>query len=117
VLTDEMRFLPGKEPFPRRARAAAGLGLLTISRARTIVLVQVEVSITATAFTGVIAASSEPFIRINGQQQYLWRALDQDGDVIDVLVQRRRNQCAAERFFRRLLRRQGVEPLRIITDN
>jgi putative transposase len=58
----------------------------------------------------------EIFIRINGQQQYLWRALDQDGDVIDILVQRRRDQCAAERFFRRLLRRQGAAPLRIITD-
>jgi putative transposase len=58
----------------------------------------------------------EVFIRINGQQQYLWRAVDQDGDVIDILVQPRRDQCAAERFFRRLLRGQGKEPLRIITD-
>ena len=56
------------------------------------------------------------FIRINGQQQYLWRAVDQDGDVIDILVQRHRDQRAAERFFRRLLRRQGAEPLRIISD-
>ena len=51
----------------------------------------------------------EVFIRINGQQQYLWCAVDQDGDVIDILVQRHRDQCAAERFFRRLLRRQGAE--------
>jgi putative transposase len=58
----------------------------------------------------------EVFIRINGQQQYLWRAVDQDGDVIDILVQPRRDQHAAERFFRRLLRGQGKEPLRIITD-
>src|SRR5215472_15961087 len=58
----------------------------------------------------------EVFIRINGQQQYLWRAVDQDGDVIDILVQRHRDQRAAERFFRILLRRQGTEPLRIITD-
>ena len=58
----------------------------------------------------------EVFIRINGQQQYLWRAVDQDGDVIDILVQPHRDQRAAERFFRRLLRGQGAEPLRIITD-
>ena len=58
----------------------------------------------------------EVFIRINGQQQYLWRAVDQDGAVIDILVQPHRDQCAAERFFRRLLRGQGAEPLRIITD-
>jgi putative transposase len=56
------------------------------------------------------------FIRINGQQQYLWRAVDQDGDVIDILVQPHRNQHAAERFFQKLLRSQGAEPLRIITD-
>ena len=51
----------------------------------------------------------EVFIRINGQQHYLWRAVDQDGDVIDILVQPRRDQRAAERFFRRLLRGQGKE--------
>ncbi len=55
----------------------------------------------------------EVFIRINGQQQYLWRAVDQDGDVIDILVQPRRDQRAAERFFRRLLRGQGKEPFQI----
>src|SRR3954462_11377186 len=58
----------------------------------------------------------EVFIRINGQQHYLWRAVDQDGDVIDILVQPRRDQRSAERFFRRLLRGQGKEPLQIITD-
>jgi transposase-like protein len=58
----------------------------------------------------------EVFLRINGQQQYLWRAIDQDGDVIDILVQPQRERRAAERFFRRLVRGQGREPLRIITD-
>jgi putative transposase len=48
--------------------------------------------------------------------QYLWRAIDQDGDVIDILVQPRRDRGAAERFFRRLLRGQGRPPLRIIID-
>ncbi len=56
------------------------------------------------------------FLRINGQQQYLWRAVDQDGDVIDILVQPHRDQRAAERFFRRLLRGQSAKPLRIVTD-
>ena len=58
----------------------------------------------------------ELFVRINGQQQYLWRAVDQDGDVIDILLQSRRDQQAAERFLRRLVRGQGKEPFRIITD-
>src|SRR5882724_929813 len=44
----------------------------------------------------------EVFIRINGKQQYLWRAVDQDGDVIDILVQPRRERRATERFFRKL---------------
>ena len=58
----------------------------------------------------------ELFVRINGQQHYLWRAVDQDGDVIDILLQSRRDQRAAERFLRRLLRGQGKQPFRIITD-
>ena len=58
----------------------------------------------------------ELFVRINGQQQYLWRAVDQDGDVIDILLQPRRDQRAAERFLRRLLRGQRKEPFRMITD-
>ena len=58
----------------------------------------------------------EVCIRINGQQQHLWPAVDPDGDVIDILVQPDRDQRAAEQFFRRLLRGQGQEPVRIITD-
>ena len=58
----------------------------------------------------------ELFVRINGRQQYLWRAVDQDGDVIDILLQPRRDQRAAERFLSRLVRGQGKEPFRIVTD-
>ncbi len=58
----------------------------------------------------------EVFMTIQGQRQYLWRAVDQDGDSIDILVQRRRNQRAAEQFFRRLLKGQGGEPRCLITD-
>lgn len=55
-------------------------------------------------------------ITIQGKQQYLWRAVDQDGDTIDILVQRRGNKKAAERFFRRLIKGQGGEPRCLITD-
>ncbi len=58
----------------------------------------------------------EVFITIRGARHYLWRAVDQDGDVIDILVQPRRNQRAAERFFRRLLKGQGGEPRWLMTD-
>ncbi len=58
----------------------------------------------------------ELFVTIQGQRQSLWRAVDQDGDVIDILVQSRRNRGAAARFFRKLLKAQGRAPLRLITD-
>ncbi len=58
----------------------------------------------------------EVFVTIQGQRQYLWRAVDQDGDVIDILVQPRRDRRAAKRFFRKLLKGQGSVPRRLVTD-
>ena len=58
----------------------------------------------------------EVFITIQGERHYLWRVVDQDGDTIDILVQRRRNKKAAERFFRHLLKGQGREPRSVVTD-
>ena len=58
----------------------------------------------------------EVFVKINGKQHYLWRAVDQDGEVVDVYLQARRDGAAAKRFIRRLLRRQGSEPRKIVTD-
>ena len=46
----------------------------------------------------------EMFIRMGGQRYYLWRAVDQDGQTLDILVQKRRNTQAAKRFFRKLLK-------------
>ncbi len=46
----------------------------------------------------------EMFVKIQGRQMYLWRAVDQDGDVLDILVQSRRDARAAKRFFRKLLK-------------
>ena len=58
----------------------------------------------------------EVFVKINGKQLYLWRAVDQEGDVIDVFLQSRRDGAAAKRFFKRLLRGHGGEPREIVTD-
>ena len=58
----------------------------------------------------------EVFVTIRGRLYYLWRAVDQDGDVLDILVQPRRDRKAAARFFRRILKGQGAEPRRIVTD-
>jgi putative transposase len=41
-------------------------------------------------------------IKINGVRKYLWRAVDRDGTVLDILVRNRRDKAAARRFFRRL---------------
>ena len=58
----------------------------------------------------------EVFVKINGKQHYLWRAVDQDGDVVDVHLQAKRDGAAAKQFFRRLLRSHGGEPRKIVTD-
>ena len=58
----------------------------------------------------------EVFLRINGATHYLWRAVDQNGIVLDILVQPRRDRFAAIRFFRKLLRATGRKPRVIITD-
>jgi len=58
----------------------------------------------------------EVFVKINGKQHYLWRAVDQDGEVVDVFLQAKRDGAAAKRFFKRLLRSHGSEPRKIVTD-
>src|SRR6202051_4358119 len=58
----------------------------------------------------------EVFIRIQGAQHYLWRAVDQDGVVLDILVQPRRDGQAAKRFFRGLLKGLDYVPRVIVTD-
>ena len=58
----------------------------------------------------------EVFVNISGKQMYLWRAVDGEGEVLDVLVQKRRNKRAALKLMRKLLRNQGVQPIKIVTD-
>ncbi|MER5227975.1 IS6 family transposase [Streptomyces flaveus] len=58
----------------------------------------------------------EVFIKINGERKYLWRAVDQDGNVLDILVQNRRDTAAARRFFRRLLKKTRTVPRVVVTD-
>ena len=58
----------------------------------------------------------EIFVKINGKQHYLWRAVDQDGEVVDVYLQAKRDGATAKRFFKRLLRNHGGELRTIVTD-
>jgi putative transposase len=58
----------------------------------------------------------ECVVAVNGEKQWLWRAVDQDGFVLDVLVQSRRNASAAKRLMRKLLKAQGHAPRVMITD-
>jgi putative transposase len=58
----------------------------------------------------------EVFLRIKGARHFLWRAVDQHGNVLDMLVQRRRDQRAAKKFFRKLLRGLTYVPRALITD-
>jgi len=58
----------------------------------------------------------EMVVRIAGKRMYLWRAVDHEGEILDVLVQRRRDRRAAIKLTRKLLRKQGFAPKRVTTD-
>lgn len=58
----------------------------------------------------------EIYTKINGKMVYLWRAVDDEGTVLDLVIQHRRNTKAATRLLRKLLRNQGRRPTRIVTD-
>jgi putative transposase len=58
----------------------------------------------------------EVFLTIHGERHYLWRAVDQEGNILDILVQRRRDKQAAKRFFRKLLKGLTYDPRVIVTD-
>ena len=93
LLRDGPPLVPEVRAGLRRARcAAAGLGLGT---------------------SGTWTRSSS---RSTGERQYLWRAVDQDGNVLDILVQSRRDKAAARRFFRRLMKKTSAVPRVIVTD-
>src|SRR6267378_4220546 len=69
-----------------------------------------------TSRPGDIWHLDEVFLKINGRIHYLWRAVDQDGGVLDILVQRRRDKKAAKKFFRKLLKGLRYVPRVITTD-
>jgi putative transposase len=56
------------------------------------------------------------WLRIGGRHMYLWRAVDDEGEVLDVLVQRRRDKAAALKLLRKLLKNQGFVPTQVTTD-
>ena len=58
----------------------------------------------------------EVVVKMRGRRMYLWRAVDDEGEVLDVLVQKRRNKHAALKLLRRLLRNTGIHPDAIVTD-
>ena len=57
----------------------------------------------------------EMVVRIAGKRMYLWRAVDHEGEVLDMLVQRRRDSRAALRLIRKLLKKQGFAPQMLVT--
>jgi putative transposase len=66
--------------------------------------------------SGDIWHLDEVFLTINGRRHYPWRAVDQDGNILDILVQRRRDKAAAKTFFRKLLKGLRYIPRVIVTD-
>jgi putative transposase len=55
-------------------------------------------------------------VTVRGERRYLWRAVDQDGDVLDILVQKRKDKQSAVRFFKKLMKGQGCSARKIVTD-
>jgi putative transposase len=55
-------------------------------------------------------------VKIRGRRMLPWRAIDNEGEVLDVLVQKRRNKAAALKLLRKLLKNQGIHPETIVTD-
>src|SRR5690606_14079091 len=58
----------------------------------------------------------EMVVKVGGRRMFLWRAVDDEGEVLDMLVQERRNKAAALKLLRKLLKNQGVHPEAIVTD-
>ena len=58
----------------------------------------------------------ELVVSIGGQRMYMWRAVDSEGEVLDVLIQRRRDKAAALKLLRKLLKKQGFAPAVMVTD-
>jgi putative transposase len=67
-------------------------------------------------FTLSIRDVEELVVKIGGRRMYLWRAVDDEGEVLDILVHKRRNKHAALKVLRRLLKNQGIHPESITTD-
>jgi putative transposase len=63
-----------------------------------------------------LRATRQMVVKIGGRRMFLWRAVDSEGEVLDILVQKRRNKAAALRLLRKLLRGQGIRPETIVTD-
>ena len=59
---------------------------------------------------------NEMVVKIKGERMFMWRAVDKEGEVLDVLVQKRRNKAAALKLLRKLLKNQGAVPEIIVTD-
>jgi putative transposase len=68
------------------------------------------------SFMGCDYNLDEVFLNIHGERHYLWRAVDQEGNLLDILVQRRRDKHAAKKFFRKLLKGCRYVPRVLITD-
>ena len=97
---------------PKRKVASSSL----VARSRFQAASLLESNVCTLAGNSPIPNCGEIVVKINGRIRYLWRAVDQDGDVLDILVQSRRDKKAAKNFFRKLLKGLRYVPRVIITD-
>jgi len=97
---------------PKRKVASSSL----VARSKFQAASLLESNVCTLAGNSPIPNCGEIVVKINGRIRYLWRAVDQDGDVLDILVQSRRDRKAAKKFFRKLLKGLRYVPRVIIID-
>jgi transposase-like protein len=97
--------MPGRNPWPRRIRSVGQSSAAVRPRTSP-----------STPSIDIARHLDEMAVMIAGTQFWLWRAVDDEGEVLDLLVQRRRDKAAAEKLMRKLLKKQGFAPDVLVTD-
>ena len=116
-----MALLPLHAEFPRRRGFAGRERPRRVVRDRASLGSQVRTQLCPEAPTLQIRPDDrghldEMFVKIRGKRMYLWRVVDAEGEVLDFLIQSKRNKAAAFKLMRKLLKKQGVSPTAIVTD-
>ena len=122
IISHALALPPVLFELPRHRRSPRSTGHHRVLRGHSAVVSEVRPCVrpdpqAPAGTSGRHVTLDELVVNIRGRQQYLWRAVDQNGDVIDILLQPRRARRAAERFFRKLFKFKGAGPCAMASDH